>query len=497
MAEPVRRTEISRVLIRRYIVAFASMTAIPFLGTLYLVLRYSEKAGIVENLVLFYLALFTLAGMGFWLGLRIVVILSRFANDLVAVAQGESPPHRPPGAGAVAKELEPTLDKIAERLAASSEELTRRTHALEMTYQRLRELQHAIEQANKMRADFITRASHEIRTPLANIKGYASLLLEGDAGELTSQQREFVEIVSANCERLAEGLNALIDISNLETGVRRVESERVDLVGEVRAAAREVFGQEPAAKLHLDLEAPGDGAVVDGDRELLRRVFVEIFDNAVKHAPPGSPVKVRIQEAGDFVRIQVQDRGRGVSEEELQRIFDKFYQTQSSAALGIKGLGLGLSIVRTILEKHGGEITAHSKEGEGCTFHIALPKHRRDKAFLSVFESRIRAAQESRSNLSLLLLRFVDGRRGEAATWQNRLRRVVRERDHFARYRDDTVAFICDTGKEGARRIAERLAAVAAEGWGPGAFTIASATFPDDGYTKTALLERAESQLAR
>jgi len=495
VTEPVRHTAISRALIRRYILAFACMTAIPFLGTLYLVLRYSARAGIVENLVLFYLALITLAGGGFWLGFKIVTVLSKFADELIALAQGES--YRGRGArGAMgAMELEQTLDRISERLEGSSKELTRRTHALEVTYQRLRELQHAIEQANKMRADFITRASHEIRTPLANIKGYTSLLLDGDVGELLDKQREFVEIVGANCERLAFGLNALIDISNLETGVRQIESQQVNLAEEIAAAAREIFGEGASAKLHLELDASEECVGLDGDRELLRRVFKEIFDNAVKHAPPGSPVKVVAYAADDFVRVTVQDHGRGISEDELQRIFDKFYQTETSAALGIKGLGLGLSIVRTILEKHGGEITAHSEEGEGCVFSMALPRHRRDKAFLSAFESRMRAAQETRSNLTLLLLQLTDGYEMDGAAWRSWLRRVVRERDYFCKYKNDTIAFICDTGKDGAARIAERLEKAAAEELEPASYRIVSATFPDDGATKTLLLQQAESRL--
>jgi PAS domain S-box-containing protein len=244
----------------------------------------------------------------------------------------------------------------------------------------------------RLKSDFISTVSHELRTPLTSIKGYVDLVLAGDVGPLTPEQKEFLTIVSQNTTRLTELINDLLEIERLESGKIEFEFAELDLAEVLENVARSLHVNAEQKGLEFLTEIPS-GLKVRGDRERLAQVFLNLLSNAMKYTPAGT-VELRAHQEDDAVVVEVRDTGIGLSESDLQKLFQKFFRSDNPYVRKVGGTGLGLSIAKAIVERHGGTITVTSQLGQGSTFTVRLPALARpERPLVLVIEDEVAIAR--------------------------------------------------------------------------------------------------------
>ena len=235
--------------------------------------------------------------------------------------------------------------------------------------------------------NFIQNISHELLTPLAAIAGHVANIKECSIEEAESWQRS-QDIIEREVRRLTGLTSNLLLLSRLESGVPlRLEPTNIGAVAEEAVAGllrvAQAKGIElsihspprpfdaPSTKLRTGLRTPLPR--IPADRDRIKQVFVNLLDNAVKYCPEGSAVRVRLEADGGSIIVQVTDNGPGIPPEDLPHIFEKMYRVEKESTRAVEGSGLGLSIVKRIVELHGGRIAVESTVGEGATFRVRLP----------------------------------------------------------------------------------------------------------------------------
>jgi two-component system, OmpR family, sensor kinase len=216
---------------------------------------------------------------------------------------------------------------------------------------------------------FITDASHELRTPLTTIRGFAELYRQGAARDM--------EMLMSRIESESRRMGLLVDdlllLARLDAQ-RPLESRRVDLLTLASDAVHDARAMAPKRNITLDLfDGPGTPEVL-GDEPRLRQVLGNLVTNALQHTPETADITVRVGTDGADVILEVIDRGPGLSQQDAQRIFERFYRTDSSRARTSGGTGLGLSIVDSLVHAHGGSVTVSTAPGQGCRFYVSLPR---------------------------------------------------------------------------------------------------------------------------
>ena len=258
---------------------------------------------------------------------------------------------------------------LADRLAEQNETLAEQARRLEELLEKEHNTVDELRELNRMKGEFVAVVSHELRTPVTALLGYAKTLGQPEFAEDPKMRAEFLERMERQSERLLLLVENLLTAANLESDQVRVRVGRVlfeDLVREVV----ESLGSE-ANRVHVDIS--GEIPVLTTDRQLLSRVMQNLVDNAIKYSPAGSPCELAASVDGDHLLFSVADYGIGIDAEEQERIFDRFYQVDSSSTRMHRGSGLGLSLVREVLDKLGGTIELESTPGEGSRFTVRLP----------------------------------------------------------------------------------------------------------------------------
>jgi signal transduction histidine kinase len=228
---------------------------------------------------------------------------------------------------------------------------------------------------DSLKSQFVSVAAHELRTPLSAILGYVEMLLDGDLGHLTRQQRESLEIVERSANRLMAITRNLLDLTRIEAGTILLSLRSVDLGALLRAVVEE-YEPELAARDHrVNLELPRDLPPALCDEGRAARIVGNLLSNAAKYTLPGGIISVRLgrDEQEGFLRVCVSDEGPGISLEDQEQLFTRFYRGESARQSGEPGTGLGLSIARSLVELHGGRIWLESQPGAGSTFIVTLP----------------------------------------------------------------------------------------------------------------------------
>ncbi len=227
-------------------------------------------------------------------------------------------------------------------------------------------------EAERAKQDFFALVSHELRTPLTAILGYVELLLSDDIAAFPPEHARHLEVIERNARRLVRLVGDLLFAAQVEGAPLLLEPAEVDLVALVRDAVElaRCRAEETGIVLETELE-PVERCV--GDRDRLAQVLDNLVSNALKFTPPGGTVVVRLCGKGAHARIEVADTGVGIPAEDQPHLFDRFYRARNATGRSIPGLGLGLTIVRTIVEGHGGTVSVHSTPGEGATFTVLLP----------------------------------------------------------------------------------------------------------------------------
>ncbi len=230
---------------------------------------------------------------------------------------------------------------------------------------------------DRLKSEFIANVSHELRTPMTSIKGYAQVLLMGAAGELSDQQKHFVEIISNNTTRLSVLVNDLLDVSRIEASKLTLMLQPLDLqkISEDIVADMLRLSEEENKSMTMEVHSQDNLPLVSGDPARVRQIFSSLLSNAYNYTPDGGRIVVNLHREDQEVQVDIQDNGLGIPFEEQDRIFERFYRGESSLEAGIAGTGLGLSIAKTLVEMHLGRIWFRSSgiSGEGSVFSFTLP----------------------------------------------------------------------------------------------------------------------------
>jgi signal transduction histidine kinase/CHASE3 domain sensor protein len=232
-------------------------------------------------------------------------------------------------------------------------------------------------EAERMKDEFFALVSHELRTPLTSIIGYLELLQEdgsGDGDPAAAQRAQFLTVIDRNARRLLRLVGDLLFVAQVEAGRLSLDEGEVDLEA---VAAESIEAATPRARaggVELVLETE-PLPPVRGDQDRLGQAIDNLVSNAIKFTPDGGRVTVRLARDDDRAVIEVSDNGIGISDVDMQRLFERFFRTQRATAAAIPGVGLGLTIAQAIVHGHEGRLSVQSSEGEGTTFRIDLPLH--------------------------------------------------------------------------------------------------------------------------
>jgi signal transduction histidine kinase/putative methionine-R-sulfoxide reductase with GAF domain len=229
------------------------------------------------------------------------------------------------------------------------------------------------EQVAELKNQFISTVSHELLTPLTAIRAYAEALLEHVGSTTVDMQRQFLGVIDEQSLKLRHLIDSILELSQLESGRFRMLREPFNLTALTHEVVAVLHSMADTKKITMVVETSAPEIVIEADRELMRRVLNNLGSNAIKFTHEGGIVTFRLAIEGRAVRIQVEDTGIGIPEEGIGRIFDKFYQIDNSLSREYPGVGLGLTISKSIVEWHGGEISAKSKAGVGSIFTVLLP----------------------------------------------------------------------------------------------------------------------------
>jgi two-component system phosphate regulon sensor histidine kinase PhoR len=226
----------------------------------------------------------------------------------------------------------------------------------------------------RIRRDFVANVSHELKTPITSIKGFTETLLYGIDSHDTQLQQRFLKIINTQTGRLEAIIDDLLTLSKLEqTGGRQANFTEVDLKEIIDDAVEVCQGKHSDQDRAVHVKTSG-GYTLRGNAQLLEQALVNLVDNAMKYSDADKPITISCIEEEQQVRLSVADKGYGIPERDIDRIFERFYRIDKGRSREKGGTGLGLSIVKHIASQHGGSVSVSSVEGEGSVFTLMLPK---------------------------------------------------------------------------------------------------------------------------
>lgn len=274
-------------------------------------------------------------------------------------------------AAILANQLASAIENSAlyEQAWAARQELERKVQ------ERTRELADAnaaLVRLNKAKSDFVSAVSHELRTPLAAIKGYSALLNSGQFGSLAAPQAERIAKIEKHADLLTQLINNLLDIARIESGRTTMERRPIPLKEFLETVHEMVHPQLQAKRLRYTVDLDGVSELL-GDPAHLQRVFVNLLSNAIKYTPEEGAIRLGMQRDDTTVTASVSDTGCGIASDDLAKLFQEFYRANDPINQQIRGTGLGLALVKRIVEAHRGRMWVNSEKGNGSTFFVSLP----------------------------------------------------------------------------------------------------------------------------
>jgi PAS domain S-box-containing protein len=227
-------------------------------------------------------------------------------------------------------------------------------------------------EASRMKSEFVATVSHDLRTPLTAIDGWVQILLGGEPGPVTDEQRQFLGTVQRNSERLMRLVEQLLLVRHMEAGDLSLDITEVDVAALARETAELIHSVAEAKHVSVTVAAD-DVAIVRGERARLSVLLSNLTDNAIKFTSPEGTVAIEVSRRDGVCRLTVTDSGIGIPPGERTKVFDRFYRTSTATAMAAPGTGLGLAISKTITESHDGSIYVADHEGPGAMFVVELP----------------------------------------------------------------------------------------------------------------------------
>jgi signal transduction histidine kinase len=228
------------------------------------------------------------------------------------------------------------------------------------------------DELDRLKDEFVLTASHELRSPLTSVQGFAELLML-DKDSLTPRQRETVEIILDNCRHLVRLLNDLLDLARSDAGRLSIRPQPTEVAPLIEDVVRTMRAQTEAASQALTEQVEPGLPQINVEPDRIRQILVNLLTNAHEYAPEGASIGVAARAVGAEVEISVSDNGPGIPPDQLERIFERFTRGDAGLTQRVGGTGLGLAISKSLVELHGGSISAGSIVGEGSTFHVRLP----------------------------------------------------------------------------------------------------------------------------
>jgi len=234
---------------------------------------------------------------------------------------------------------------------------------------------------DKSKTEFVSLASHQLRTPLSTISWYAEMLLAGDAGKVTKEQTRYIDEIYRSNQRMTELVGSLLNVSRIELGTFSVDPEPTDLVKLAQETVKDLEPQIFARRLNFQEHYEPNIPVVNVDPKLMRMVIENLASNAIKYTPEAGKVSLYIKRHAGNTQIIVKDSGFGIPLRQQDKIFSKLFRADNVKTHDTEGTGLGLYLVKSIVDYSGGKIWFKSKENKGTTFHVSIPdggmKHKR------------------------------------------------------------------------------------------------------------------------
>jgi signal transduction histidine kinase len=228
------------------------------------------------------------------------------------------------------------------------------------------------DRVERMKDDFVLTVSHELRTPVTVVKGFAEMLT-AQRQSLNARQYEAAEVIAESSAQLQKMINDLLDLARSDAGKLRIESTATPVRALVQRVGRQMRPHFDEKNQRFTVSVEKELPDVEADADRVAQVLANLLTNANKYSPEAAQVTLAATRVGDEIEFAVADNGPGLSEEELDHVFDRFWRAQSGETQEVGGTGLGLAIAKSLVELHGGAISANSTQGEGATFRFVLP----------------------------------------------------------------------------------------------------------------------------
>jgi PAS domain S-box-containing protein len=231
----------------------------------------------------------------------------------------------------------------------------------------------ALKKMDQMKSDFVSMVSHEIRSPMNSLLMQLKNISDGLAGAVTEKQQEILQRASEKILNLNNLVTELLDLSRIESGLISHEKEQIDMR---QLLTDQITFHSPYAEekeITLQLNCPADLPSILANRQNMEEAFSNLITNGIKYSPAGGTITISVTTENKYLKLQVADTGFGISDEDLEKIFTRFYRVKDSNTRQIHGTGLGLAIVKSIIESHHGKISVVSEVGKGTTFTVFLP----------------------------------------------------------------------------------------------------------------------------
>jgi len=353
-------------------------------------------------------------------------------------------------------------------------------------------------EVERLKNELISNVSHELRTPLATMKEFTSIISDGIAGPVTSEQKEYLNIMMSNMNRLARIINDLLDISKIEAGRMELRRRLVDIVFLIKDQLAPFKAESEIKKINLLLDVPLKLPQLYIDPDRISQVLTNLIGNALKFTPEGGRITVCAQELQDSIQIEIRDTGVGIAKENFSKIFDRFQQIDRQPGSGAKGTGLGLAISKSIVELHRGRIWVESELGKGSRFIFTLPKIEEESYFYECLAEGIKRARNNATAFSLIVLGADRTFGYSLSDMEAVLKKAVRQAtDLVLRFhRGSLIAVLCENEKKTLPQFIQRLKEIL-ETELKVKVQFGFASYPDDGQTAKELTDKAIAGLTR
>ena len=274
---------------------------------------------------------------------------------------------------AIAVQNAASLEAVKELNASLQQRIESATDELRTSNEQLRGLDVA-------KDEFVSMASHQLRTPLTSVKGYISMVLEGDAGRVTKMQKQFLGEALTSSERMVHLINDFLNVSRVQTGKFMIERHSVDLAKVIKQEVKALQTTAESRGLSLTVEVPPKPVVMNIDEGKVRQVIMNFIDNALYYSKPGTDIRVSLRVFPREVKLEVIDHGIGVPHAQQAHLFTKFFRADNARTQRPDGTGVGLYLAKMVIDGHHGKLIFSSKEGVGSTFGFMLPLEQPDDA---------------------------------------------------------------------------------------------------------------------